>query len=1091
VFIVVQSVAHCGIMPDLRDRAVRIYESWNSADSGVFAEYKGVFVYTGRVGVDEEVGYFKSYALYTWLLGGEFQETAILFRSDNTMCILCPNDHVQQIQAQLPSQPEANSSAAPKIEISGWKSESDVNNWIQLNLYQYLDSIKQQSHDDQQRSALKLGVLSKEKHSGMFCDLCLDCVAAVGEKYSGIVENANEHIAKVMAIKDENEQSRVKRAALLTCAVYKNYLIPELETILDEEQKVSHEQLSTETEKRLVDPALVQVKKLKSSLCDTCYLPIIQSGTKFDLRPSAVSNSEKISGGCVIVSMGARYAYYCSNTSRTFLIDPSDEQEKCYQALMDAFDAALEQLKPGKLCCDVYNAAQESLRNSDETLVVKLTKNVGFLMGIEFRESVFLLNAKTTKKIEAGMVFNLSLGLQDLSDAKNGAYALLVADTVLVTDKQPEVLTVHVKKAFKSISYNLQDENDDEEQNDSETEAQKASKMEIRGRARALLEAEGERKKRATAANSSAGITAEELEIRRKHQEELGRKKLEEGRKRFENNEIGGDEERDEQVKTIDHYRAYSSPSKYPVSIRPRQMFVDMDAEVVFVPINGIPVPFHVSTIKSANKSDEGSHTYVRINFMVPQKLSGGVAIVKKSDGSIFPDEDKHFVKEITVRSANPQNLSDCVRKIKEIRKRFVTAEQEKREQESIVEQAALQLDRSGKVPYLSDVSMRPPVATGKNNSGVLEAHLNGFRYRPLRGSSPIEILYSNIKNAFFQEAGSEVIVILHFHLRSPVMVGKKKTLDIQFYMEVMESAVRLNDVKRRAHDQDELEEEHREREFRNRANKTFLKFSREVEERYALEFDAPYRQLGFQGAPRNSAVFLMPTVSCIIDLIEWPPFILNLSDVEIAHFERVHFQLKNFDLVFVFKGFETESSKQDAFTRISAIPMQELETLKKFLDEQQIKYYEGPANLNWNNTLKLIRSDLEAFYEDDGWEFLNMDAADDEEAGDGDDDEDSVEEGDAAFEVDEEELEDSEDSDSDEDYSDDDDEYSEEAMDELQGASDEGEAELDSEEEGMDWEELEHEARKSDLKKDVGGDEDRDVGKKRGRAAPPRQRRR
>mmetsp|Transcript_38800 Transcript_38800/g.153251 ORF Transcript_38800/g.153251 Transcript_38800/m.153251 type:complete len:103 (+) Transcript_38800:2943-3251(+) len=45
-----------------------------------------------------------------------------------------------------------------------------------------------------------------------------------------------------------------------------------------------------------------------------------------------------------------------------------------------------------------------------------------------------------------------------------------------------------------------------------------------------------------------------------------------------------------------------------------------------------------------------------------------------------------------------------------------------------------------------------------------------------------------------------------------------------------------------------------------------------------------------------------MPTVSCIVSLVDWPPFILSLQNVELAYLERVSFSLKNFDLVFVFK---------------------------------------------------------------------------------------------------------------------------------------------------------------------------------------------
>lgn len=45
--------------------------------------------------------------------------------------------------------------------------------------------------------------------------------------------------------------------------------------------------------------------------------------------------------------------------------------------------------------------------------------------------------------------------------------------------------------------------------------------------------------------------------------------------------------------------------------------------------------------------------------------------------------------------------------------------------------------------------------------------------------------MYRNIKHALFQPAENEMITILHMHLHNPIMVGNKKTKDVQFYTEV------------------------------------------------------------------------------------------------------------------------------------------------------------------------------------------------------------------------------------------------------------------------------------------------------------------
>lgn len=92
------------------------------------------------------------------------------------------------------------------------------------------------------------------------------------------------------------------------------------------------------------------------------------------------------------------------------------------------------------------------------------------------------------------------------------------------------------------------------------------------------------------------------------------------------------------------------------------------------------------------------------------------------------------------------------------------------------------------------------------------------------------------------------------------------------------------------------------------------------------VEFDTPFRDLGFSGAPFRSTVLLQPTSGCLVNLTEWPPFVIVLDDVELVHFERVQFHLKNFDMVFVFKDYTHK------IAMINAIPMHMLDHVKEWL---------------------------------------------------------------------------------------------------------------------------------------------------------------
>lgn len=41
------------------------------------------------------------------------------------------------------------------------------------------------------------------------------------------------------------------------------------------------------------------------------------------------------------------------------------------------------------------------------------------------------------------------------------------------------------------------------------------------------------------------------------------------------------------------------------------------------------------------------------------------------------------------------------------------------------------------------------------------------------------------------------------------------------------------------------------------------------------IEFDTPFRDLGFPGAPYRSTVLLQPTSGCLVNLTEWVIYIL------------------------------------------------------------------------------------------------------------------------------------------------------------------------------------------------------------------------
>ena len=89
---------------------------------------------------------------------------------------------------------------------------------------------------------------------------------------------------------------------------------------------------------------------------------------------------------------------------------------------------------------------------------------------------------------------------------------------------------------------------------------------------------------------------------------------------------------------------SYRSPGQLPreSEVRSLKIYVDKKYETVILPIFGVPVPFHIATLKNISSSIEGDSTYLRINFFHP-----GAAIGKDGGGQFSTPQDATFVKEL------------------------------------------------------------------------------------------------------------------------------------------------------------------------------------------------------------------------------------------------------------------------------------------------------------------------------------------------------------------------------------------------------------------------------------------------------------
>lgn len=570
---------------------------------------------------------------------------------------------------------------------------------------------------------------------------------------------------------------------------------------------------------------------------------------------------------------------------------------------------------------------------------------------------------------------------------KIDTYALTVADTVAISEDGPDVLTKH-SKTHSDISYGLEggeseDDDDDDAQNAPNGDAALARKM-SRQKDAENGQRSSSRLAKTYALTQEAQNGAAERE--RKQIALLDRKNKERVRELARSKGKGNGDGEDERAEELDTYK---SPKHYPNNILPNQIKVDMANKCVLLPIGGNPIPFHISTIKAAVIQEEGSASYLRINF-----YTAGMAIGKDASLNIAKLVEKYapyasFIRELTFRSLDSHNLTQAYRMISELRKRFKQKEQQQQEEATLVRQEKLVRTKNERVPRLSDLTMRP-VLGGRKTQGNLEAHSNGLRFISNRGEI-VDLIYSNIKHAIFQPCENEIMVLVHFHLRNPIMIGKKKHSNLQVFTEVVDASQAVDAGRRNMYDPEEMDDEQRERHLRRKLNEAFQEFCKKVEKvakknGFNLEFDIPYRDLGFHGNPHKEMVFIMPTLNCLVNLTETPFFVVNLSDIDHVHFERVTFQSKAFDMVIIDKDF-TKMPK-----RVDMIPNADKDSIQDWLTDMELSFTEGSMNLNWKSLMALVAAD-DRFYmnteedevseKDAGWSFLRMYGHDDDESED------------------------------------------------------------------------------------------------------------
>lgn len=234
--------------------------------------------------------------------------------------------------------------------------------------------------------------------------------------------NGSPIIDKIRMIKDEEERNLMRVASKIN-----DYAMGEISKNLNEEN----------TEKKMVS-ILGDVYEAQDTQ-GFSFSPIIAYGSNC-ADPHCVCGNRKLEKGMgVIVDIGCKKDYYCSDMTRTFFYgEPTEHQKNIFNIVLEANIKAIESVKPGVRFCDIDKVARDTIEGYGYGEY--FTHRTGHSIGIETHDFGDV-SAVNKEQVKPGMIFSIEPGIY-----LQGDMGVRIEDLVLVTEDGCERLNKYPKE---------------------------------------------------------------------------------------------------------------------------------------------------------------------------------------------------------------------------------------------------------------------------------------------------------------------------------------------------------------------------------------------------------------------------------------------------------------------------------------------------------------------------------------------------------------------------------------------------------------------------------------------------------------------